>query len=50
MKVGDIVRVLPPFNSYSGEYAIVFIDGDTYFLDGIDGGFCAEYLEAVNGD
>lgn len=48
MQVGDLVRVLPPFEStYDGEYTIVSFDGDTYFLDGVEGGFCADYLEEV---
>ncbi len=48
MQVGSIVKVLPPFgDTYNGTYTIVAIDGDTYFLDGIDGGFCADYLEVV---
>lgn len=47
MKVGDVVRVLPPFNSFDMEYVIILVDGDTYFLDGIDGGFCTDYLEVV---
>ena len=48
MQVGDLVRVLPPFQAtYDGEYTIASIEDDTYFLDGVDGGFCADYLEAV---
>lgn len=46
MQVGTLVRVLPPFNSpYDSVYAIEKIEGDTYFLVGIYGGFCADYLE-----
>ena len=48
MKVGDKVRVLYPFNTtFDGVYGIVLIEGSTYFLEGIEGGFDALYLEAV---
>lgn len=48
MKVGDMVRVKYPLNTtFDGVYSIVLIEGNTYFLDGIEGGFDAIYLEAV---
>lgn len=48
MQVGSTVKVLSPFgDTYNGTYTIVSIDGDVYFLDGIDGGFCIDYLEVV---
>lgn len=54
MGVGDIVRILPPFNPpsdhFDGMRQIVRIEGDVYFLEGIEGGFDAMYLEAVNGN
>lgn len=46
--VGDVVEVLPPFNDYTGQYAIIEINPDgVIFLEGIDGGFSPEYLKAV---
>ena len=48
MKIGDMVRVSSPFNTtFDGVYSIVLIEGSTYFLEGIEGGFDAQYLEAV---
>ena len=48
MCVGDKVRVLYPFNTtFDGVYSILSIDGSAYFLEGIEGGFDAIYLEAV---
>jgi hypothetical protein len=47
MQVGDKVRVLPPFDSFNGEYIIAYFDGETYFLEGIIGGFAPKYLEKV---
>lgn len=46
MSVGDNVRVLPPFSgTFDGIYTVERIDGDTYFLAGIEGGFALCYLE-----
>ncbi|MDD2505501.1 MAG: hypothetical protein PHF21_04465 [Bacilli bacterium] len=48
MQLGDKVKVLYPFDTtYSDIYTIVLIQGNTYFLDGIDGGFDISYLEVV---
>lgn len=48
MQVGDKVRVKHPFNTtFDGVYTIVSIEGNTYFLDGIEGGFDASYLEVI---
>lgn len=48
MKVGDIVRVLPPFDDFIGEYVISDINLDgVIFLIGLEGGFSPEYLEVV---
>ena len=48
MNIGDKVKLLHPFDyPYDGEYSIVAITDGVYFLEGIDGGFYAMYLEAV---
>ena len=48
MIVGSKVGVKYPFNTtYSGIYIIVAIEGNTYFLEGIEGGFDISYLEVV---
>lgn len=48
MQVGDMVRVLPPFDDFAGEYTIVDINQDgVVFLDGFLGGFSPEYLEVI---
>ena len=47
MNIGGKVKVLPPFDSFDGVYEIEAIEGDTYFLVGIEGGFCSQYLEEV---
>ncbi len=55
MKIGDTVRILPPFaEAYPGDKIITRTelteDGVTaYFVDGIDGGFDARFLEVING-
>jgi len=50
MNIGDKVKVLPPFDiSYSDIYIITTIENETYFLEGIEGGFCSIYLEVING-
>lgn len=51
MQIGDVVRILPPFDSLSGQYTVTAIVGGVVFTDGIDGGFDPVYLEVVpNGD
>ena len=46
--IGDIVRVLPPFDDFAGQYSIVEINqGGVIFLDGLSGGFSPDYLEKV---
>ena len=51
MNVGDIMKVLPPFNETdSDEYVIASVqvtdDGQTvYYLEGAFGAFSADYLE-----
>ncbi len=48
MQVGDKVRVKYPFGiTFDGEYTTANIIGSVYFLDGIEGGFDAMYLEAT---
>lgn len=48
MQIGDKVKVKPPFGlTFQDEYTIISIQDGVYFLDGIDGGFDALYLEAV---
>lgn len=48
MQVGDSVRVKYPFNTtFNGVYKIVSIESDTYFLEGIEGGFDIQYLEVA---
>ena len=48
MQVGDKVRVKNHFGlTFQDEYIIASIQDGVYFLDGIDGGFDALYLEAV---
>ena len=51
--VGDKVRVLPPFEAvYPGEYTVAAVDtdiegGPVFFLEGVESGFDARYLEGV---
>lgn len=53
MKIGSRVRVMPPFDStFKDIYVVSSIetsdDGYTvFFLDGVNGGFCADYIEEV---
>lgn len=48
MQVGNKVKVKYPFGlTFEGEYTIIDIKGSVYFLEGIEGGFDAQYLEAV---
>lgn len=53
MNVGDIVKVLPPFNeTYPDEYAITSVenadDGQTvYCLIGVFGAFSIDHLEGA---
>lgn len=55
MKIGDTVRILPPFAAaYPGDKTITRTelteDGvQAYFVDGIEGGFDARFLEVING-
>ena len=47
MEVGTQVRVTPPFKeTFSEVYIIESINSDgVYFLEGIETGFCVDYLE-----
>ena len=48
MNVGDNVSVKYPFNTtFDGVYTILAIVDDTYFLEGIEGGFSDVYLEGA---
>ena len=53
--IGPTVRILPPFDvAYPGEHLVVrtelSADGATvYFVEGIDGGFDAMFLEVIHG-
>ena len=53
--IGSTVRILPPFDAaYPGEYLVVRTelteDGVTaYFVEGIEGGFDARFLEVIHG-
>lgn len=48
MNIGDKVKIKYPFDTtYSDIYTIVSIQENTYFLDGIVGGFDISYLEAI---
>ena len=48
MNIGDIVKVLPPFEDFIGEYTIININQDgVVFLSGLNGGFSPEYLVKV---
>jgi len=48
MKIGDTVRVLPPFDDFAGEYEVVEINQDgVVFLNGIESGFDPMYLEVI---
>lgn len=51
MQIGDVVHILPPFDSLQGNYTVTDIVDGVVFTDGIDGGFDPVYLEVVqNGD
>ncbi len=48
MNAGDKVKVLPPFGDGVAEHIVISIDANgVVFVDGFEGGFCADYLEAV---
>ena len=53
MNIGDVVRVKPPFShAFGGEYRIDRVEtlddeSVVFMLDGIEVGFCADYLEVV---
>lgn len=53
--IGAIVKILPPFSdAYPGEHTIereeLAADGATaYFVDGVEGGFDAQFLEVIHG-
>lgn len=48
MQVGSKVRVLTPFDeTFNQEYVVIDIVDNTYFLEGLKGGFDIKYLEEV---
>ena len=48
MQVGDKIKILPPFDiSYPNEYIIIEIVEDVYFVEGIEGGFCIDYIRSI---
>ena len=48
MQVGDKVRVKYPFGlTFQDVYTTVAIENNVHYLEGIEGGFDIQYLEAV---
>lgn len=49
IEIGSTVRVKSPFDeTFDGEYLVVEINTDgVFFLEGIEAGFAADYLEPV---